>query len=148
LTSDSASRPKTSGVSAREESTDSAVERTLAEWVTLLISLAILLTAFAAVTYLYVAGDGDPILISAKVDLDNIRESDGTFYVPVIAYNDGDSSASEVQIEAELTIGEEVETSSFAILTLSGNDSETAIIAFSRDPREGEFTVRVTSYIE
>ena len=148
MTKSPASVLDSGSVPEEEELANSADERTLAEWVTLLISLAILLTAFAAVTYLYVAGDGDPILISAKVDLDNIRESDGTFYVPVIAYNDGDSSASDVQIEAELTIGEEVETSSFAILTLSGNDSETAIIAFSRDPREGEFTVRVTSYIE
>jgi uncharacterized protein (TIGR02588 family) len=143
-----ASTPKTSGVSAREEGTDSAVERTLAEWVTLLISLAILLTAFAVVTYLYISGDGDPALIRAQADVSHVRESDGTFYVPVTAFNDGDPSASDVQIEAELTIGEEVETSSFTILTLSGNDSETAIIAFSRDPREGEFTVRVTSYIE
>ena len=49
-------------------------------------------------------------------------------------------TASDVQIQADLKIGEEIETSGFSILALSGNDGETGVIAFSRDPRDGEFT--------
>jgi uncharacterized protein (TIGR02588 family) len=129
-------------------SDDAPPPRTQAEWMTLIVSGLILLAAFLAVTYLYTAGDGDPVMIRAEADLNDIREADGTFYVPVIAYNDGDATASNVQIQAELRMGEEVEASGFSIMALPGNDSETGIIAFSSDPREAEFIVRVASYIE
>lgn len=122
--------------------------RTLAEWVTLLGSLAILLAAFAAVAYLYVNDDDLPITIRAEANLEDVRESNGTYFVPVTAFNEGDSAASNVQIQADLTMGDQVESSGFSILTLSGNDSETGVIAFTRDPREAEFVVRVASYIE
>jgi uncharacterized protein (TIGR02588 family) len=122
--------------------------RSIAEWTTLICSLAILIGMFLVLTYLYVVGNGDPVRISTSARLDEVRVSDEAFYVPVDVLNEGDSTASNVQIQAELVIGGETETSEFSLLTLAANDSETGIIAFSRDPREGEFTVRVASYIE
>jgi uncharacterized protein (TIGR02588 family) len=122
--------------------------RSLAEWVTLVCSVAILAGMFLVVTYLYVVGNGDPIKISTNARLDQVRVSDEAFYVPVDVFNEGDTTAGNVQIQAELTIGDETESSEFSLPTLAANDTETGIIAFSRDPREGEFTVRVASYIE
>ena len=130
---------------AEDRSTES---RTLAEWVTLLVSIAIVAGVFIVVTYLYVAGDGHPVVIGTDVQLDHIRVAGETFYLPVVVFNEGDSAAGNVQIQAELAIGEEIETSEFSINSLSGNDSETGVVAFSGDPRDGELTARVASYIE
>ena len=132
----------------RSSETEGKEVRSLAEWVTLIVNIAILAGVFAMLTYLYVAGDGDPIMIRTEAQLDQIRVAEEAFYVPVTVFNDGDVTASDVQIQADLKIGEEIETSGFSILALSGNDGETGVIAFSRDPRDGEFTVRVASYIE
>ncbi|MGE3798758.1 MAG: hypothetical protein AB7G88_13070, partial [Thermomicrobiales bacterium] len=84
-------------------STSTEDPRSLAEWTTLLISLAILIAAFMTVTYLYLAGGGDPIDIHAEANLQRVREEDGTFYVAVRVVNEGDSAASDVQIDADLT---------------------------------------------
>ncbi len=122
--------------------------RTLAEWVTLIGSLTILLAAFIAVGYLYLNDDHSPISLRAEANLDDIRESNDAFFVPVTVFNEGDSTASNVQIQADLMMGDQVESSGFSILVLSGNDNATGIIAFTQDPRDGEFVVRVASYIE
>ena len=122
--------------------------RTLAKWVTLVVSVAILGGVFIMVTFLYVVDDGDPIMIRTEAQLDQIRISGDTHYVSVVVSNEGDVAAGNVQIQAKLRIGEETEISEFTIVTLSGNDSETGVIAFSGDPRDGEFTFRVASYIE
>lgn len=122
--------------------------RSLAEWVTLIASVAILAGMFAIVTYLSFAGDNDPIMIRTKAQLGQMRVSDETYYVPISVFNDGDTTAGAVQIQAELKIGEDVETSEFSIMALAGNDTESGVIAFSRDPRDGELTVRVASYTE
>jgi uncharacterized protein (TIGR02588 family) len=145
-TADSQSR-KLSGPEPQTGSQDNEI-RTLAEWITLIVSTAILAGAFIVITYLYVVGDGDPIMIRTEAQLDQIRLSEDAYYVPIRVFNDGDTTAGDVQIQAELTTGEETEASDFSILALSGNDSETGVVTFSRDPREGELTVRVASYIE
>jgi uncharacterized protein (TIGR02588 family) len=136
------------GAGASESEHREERARSLAEWVTLICSVAILAGMFLVVTYLYIVGNGDPIRISTMARLDLVRESDETFYVPIDVFNEGDSTAGNVQIQAELVIGDETETSEFSLLTLAANDTETGIIAFTHDPREGEFTVRVASYIE
>jgi uncharacterized protein (TIGR02588 family) len=129
----------------RGQSSEQDDPRTLAEWTTLLVSLAIIVAAFAAVVYLYLTEDNDPIMIHAEAALEQIRETEEGFYVPVVV---GDAPATNVQIQADLTIGDEVESSGFSLLALSGNDTETGIVAFRQDPREGELVVRVASYIE
>jgi uncharacterized protein (TIGR02588 family) len=132
----------------RGQSSEQDDPRTLAEWTTLLVSLAIIVAAFAAVVYLYLTEDNDPIMIHAEAALEQIRETEEGFYVPVVVSNVGDAPATNVQIQADLTIGDEVESSGFSLLALSGNDTETGIVAFRQDPREGELVVRVASYIE
>jgi len=139
----------TGGVQAGMEHDSKAEEsRSLAEWVTLIVSFAILAGVFGVVIYLYVVGDDDPITIRTDATLDQTRIAGETYYVPVEVFNEGDSAAGDVQIQAELSIGPETETSEFSIVTLPANDSKTGIITFSRDPRGGEFSVRVVSYIE
>lgn len=133
---------------APDEVDDSDEARSIAEWVTLIVSVSVLAAMFAIVTYLYVAGDGDPVMIRTEAELNQIRVSDDAFHVPVTVVNDGDETAGNVQIQAELKIGDENETSEFSIMILAANDRETGIVAFSRDPRDGELTVRVASYTE
>ena len=133
---------------AQDDEAESDEVRSIAEWVTLIVSVAVLAGMFAIVTYLYVAGDDDPVIIRTEAELNQIRVSQEAFYLPVSVFNDGDATAGDVQIQAELKIGENSETSAFSITTLASNDSETGIVAFSGDPSEGELTVRVVSYIE
>ena len=138
--------PTLSSPSRQEDGADR--DRSPAEWVTLVVSLVILVGTFAMIAYLYVAEDQGPIDLRTEAHLEDVRENEEAFYLPVTVRNAGNLTAQNVQIEATLEFDGEMETSDFSILSLPGRGSETGIVAFAHDPRDGELTVRITSYLE
>ncbi|NEQ19382.1 MAG: TIGR02588 family protein [Microcoleus sp. SIO2G3] len=77
----------------------------------------------------------------------NKREVNGQFYVPFEVVNTGGETAESIQIMAELQMNGEVEeTGDIQIDFLSSGEKEKGAFIFSHDPRQGQLTIRVSSY--
>ena len=112
-----------------------------AEWITLGISVLIVLGLAALVIYQQVVAGTQPPVIEVQPKLGEIREEGGTYYVPIDIANKGEVTAEDVEIQISLEIeGEEPETVAFTVKFLAGGETEEQTVVFQNDPAEGEFT--------
>lgn len=126
--------------------TEPQPERSLAEWITLGISLSILAVVISLVGYMWLNEKNQPPILSVTKK-QVMREVDGKFYVPFEIVNTGGETAESVQIIAELKIADQVvETGEQQIDFLSDGEKEEGAFIFSQNPRQGQLTVRVASY--
>lgn len=120
--------------------------RSPAEWVTFGIATSILAAIIGLVFYSWLAKPNQPPLLSITRNSE-IREHQGQFYVPFAVANEGTETAESVQVIAELRVNGEVEESGEQQIDfLSGGETEEGAFVFSRNPRDGEVTLRVASY--
>jgi len=121
--------------------------RTPAEQVTFGIALSILALTIGLVVYVWLfTPQGEPVL---QITQGTLRQQDGYFYVPFTVENTGGNTAEMVQVIGELSIaGQVVEDGEQQIDFLSGGETAEGAFIFSRNPEEGELTLRVASYKE
>jgi uncharacterized protein (TIGR02588 family) len=62
--------------------------------------------------------------------------------------NEGDRTAANVQVSAELTVGDRSFTGDQVVDFLSGGDDAGLTFVFSEDPAAGELDVAVAGYAE
>jgi uncharacterized protein (TIGR02588 family) len=133
-------------MSASSESPKNAKSRSLAEWFSFAISLMILAAIVGLVIYRWVTTEAQPPVLSVKTEPE-IRQVEGQFYIPFTIANTGGDTVEVVEITAQLEVkGQVEEEGSQTIDFLSGGEVETGAFIFSRDPRQGSLTVRVTGY--
>jgi uncharacterized protein (TIGR02588 family) len=119
--------------------------RSFAEWVTFGIANVILGTVIGLVIYAWVTERDEPPAIA--VEQKAIRQTNGKFYVPFEVTNTGGETVESVQVMAELKMGDRVlESGDQQIDFLSKGEKEEGAFVFQRDPRQGELSVRVSSY--
>ncbi len=118
--------------------------RSLTEKVSFALSLFIVGIIVALVCYLWITGDTNPPILS--VTTSQIRQVNQEYYVPFTVTNSGGETANAVEIVGELAIAQEVETGMQQIDFLSRQETRSGEFIFSRDPQQGELTVRVASY--
>lgn len=123
-------------------------QRTTAERVTSIISLLILVATFALAGWANAnSGEGPPV-IDVKAHLDQVRETDSRFYLPVTVTNTGGLTAQDVVVTGELDTGEgQPESAEFTINFLSGSEKEEGYLIFTSDPNEGDLTIGATSFV-
>ena len=124
-----------------ERRTDRA--RTSAEWVTLAgccLVLAVLVGLIAS----QLNSTRAPAAPAAVVD--GTEEVGGFHHVEVVVTNDGDETAANVQVTAELTIDGEVTSADQTIDFLAGDEEEDLVFVFEDDPAEGELRVAVSGF--
>src|SRR6476620_1959466 len=120
--------------------------RSLAEWVTFGIATAILSAIAGLVIYTWVTQKDEPPNISVT-SKDKIRQAQGQYQVQFQVTNTGGKTAESVQVIAELrTNGEVTETGEQQIDFLSSGETEEGAFIFTRNPRQGELSIRVASY--
>ncbi len=135
----------------KTETTDNEIQqqqpkRSAAEWVTFAIASFILAIIVSLVGYTWINDNNQPPILSVSKK-QSIREADGNFYVPFEVVNTGGDTAESVQIVAELQIkGKATETGEQQIDYLSRGEKEEGAFVFSQDPRQGQLTIRVSSY--
>lgn len=117
--------------------------RTAPEWLTLFGSVALLLVVVVLIA-LQIPGSDDPPAPTAEVV--EIRSVEGSFHVDVVVGNGGDRTAANVQVSAELTIGDETLSGDQTIDFLSGGEDAELTFVFAADPGTGELQARVTGY--
>jgi len=121
-------------------------ERSPAEWVTFSAASFILAVIVSLVSYTWLNDKNQPPILSVT-SKQTIREIDGQFYLPFEVVNTGGDTAESVQIMAELLInGKVAETGEQQIDFLSSGEKEEGAFVFSKNPRQGQLTLRVASY--
>lgn len=123
-------------------------QRTTAERITSVISLLVLVATFGLAAWADAhSGDGPPVIV-VQTHLDQVRETESGFYLPVTVTNTGGLTAQDVVITGELVIGEgEPETAEITITFLSGSEAEEGQLIFSENPNDGELKVGPTSFL-
>lgn len=123
--------------------------RTIAEWITLGISATILLAIVVILTWLSFRGAEHPPVIVVEPNMEQIREDDSGYYLPVIIRNTGDTTVADAIVQAELETGSgQPETAEITIDFLDGGEMAAGAFVFREDPSSGELTTGVTSYKE
>ncbi len=121
--------------------------RTMAEWTTLGISLAILALVFATIAWLWTQDDSEPVTLEVTPVNESIRHEGDTWYLPLEVVNSGDATAEDVVIEASLDTGEgEPETAEITFTFLASGETARGTAVFTSDPSSGELTIRPVSF--
>lgn len=119
---------------------------TTAEWVTFLISAAILALVVGLVLHAWMTESDRPPLLRLT-DTTEIRELEGQFYVPFTVTNEGGETAESVQIIGEMVNNGRVERiGEQQIDFLSAREKQEGAFILTRDPQAGKVIVRVGSY--
>jgi uncharacterized protein (TIGR02588 family) len=124
-------------------------ERAVAEWTSFAISSAILLGVVGFLTYRHFTGEDTPPVVEVQTRVEGVRQAGERFYVPIEVVNRGAETAQDVLIRVELRTGaEEPEEAELQFDFLAGGATERGTAIFRRDPRLGELSVEVMSYLE
>lgn len=118
--------------------------RTTAEWVVFACSCAIVV-AVVVLLGSQLPGAEEPATPVAHLR-GEVREAAGRFYVPVDVTNEGDLTAADVQVLAELTIDGKTFDGEQTVDFLAGQETERLVFSFDDDPRSGELVVRVAGH--
>lgn len=123
-------------------------QRTTAERVTSIISLLVLVATFALAGWANAnSGEGPPV-IKVEAHMDQVRETESGFYLPITVTNTGGLTAQDVMVTGELDTGkDEPETAEITITFLSSSEKEEGHLIFTSDPNEGDFTIGPTSFV-
>lgn len=109
--------------------------RSLVEWITLGISVTILLVVAGLVVYESQVDDDQPTVIEVRPAFDELRQEQGHFYLPVAVTNNGNRTVSALQVEIRL-MGPDgaVQSSSLDIDFLAGGASVGGVVVFGEQP--------------
>lgn len=150
--SDSANTPDLPNAMVANQATEMKPDRakpssrSIAEWITLLITTSILLIIVCLIFYDWQVNQNRPPAFRVEVT-ETTRITDGHYYVPFVITNTGGRIARTVQVTAELYIDEnDRETGEQQIDFLSGNERKRGSFVFTHNPQEGELVIRVASY--
>lgn len=119
--------------------------RTVAEWVTLGVAIAVLTGLMGLIIYDWQVNQSRPPAFRVEVT-EPARVADGHYYIPFSITNTGGRIARLVQVTAELQTDAGTETGEQQVDFLSGNERKQGSFVFTHNPQEGALRVRVASY--
>ena len=116
------------------------VPRSAAERLSLGVALLVLGAVVAAVVAVWLAPRAAPPRF--VVELGEVRRAGEHYYLAVTVRNDGDRTASEVQVVGVLAEGEGDETADTTFDFIPGRSAAEAVLVFTRDPATARVEVR------
>ena len=121
--------------------------RSVAERITLAISIILILGLLALVTYVSMTGGSEPPIVEARPLLGEIRREGDSYFLPVAVTNREGRTAEEVLIQAELVSSDgSSEETEFTLDFLAGGETREGTVVFATDPAAGELTIDVASF--
>ena len=125
-----------------------ARKRSLPEWVSLGISIAMLASVVGLVLHQHGARS-EPAAIEVRPRLDRVRQAGGAYYLPLEIANTGGQTAEEVVVEVELAPPRgERERAEVTVRFLAGGGTHRATAVFRADPAQGTLTASARSLLE
>lgn len=132
-----------------QEDEQQSARRSIAEWVTLLVSSALVLGLVALTSYLFLTAPTDPAAMTVEPQMGEVYQSGRRFYVPVTVTNTGGQTAEEVRVLVTLTDAAGArESSEFQIQFLAGGGLSRGVVSFGGDPRTEQLAAAVVSFLE
>jgi uncharacterized protein (TIGR02588 family) len=126
--------------------TSTPYRRSLAEWITLLVSTTFLALLVGLIVYDWQVNQTRPPAFEITI-ANHVRETDRRYYLPFAITNTGGRIARTVQVVAELHFPNAVdEVAEQQIDFLSGHERKQGSFVFTHNPLEGDLMVRVASY--
>ncbi|MBA2277054.1 MAG: hypothetical protein H0W06_04760 [Chloroflexia bacterium] len=133
-----------------EQSDEAQEGRSLAEWVTLAVSIVVVAAFVGAAFVENVTRDepaGAPITV--EVLLEQIEQREGSFYVPFEVSNAGSSPVEDVSLLFELRLrGQLLEESTVLIPFLPSNGVEAGTVVLTTDPARAVLVASVQNFRE
>lgn len=120
--------------------------RTAPEWVTFAVSCVVLLVV-AATLAIRIVEPREPAAPVATV-AGPARMIGEAFFVDVVVRNEGDETAANVQVGAELRVDGSTTEADQVIDFLAGDEAHQLVFVFSDDPGTGDLEVRVGGFSE
>lgn len=117
--------------------------RNLAEWVSFSVALALVLAVLGV--FAAELGADDAAAPVARVE-GPVEAAASGYRVPVVVRNDGDRTAADVQVVAELATGTQTHSAEQTVDFLPGGADRELVFVFPIDPRSGDLEVVVRSY--
>lgn len=111
--------------------------RSIAEWTTLAISLAIVLGVVGLILAFSVTDRSKPPAIVVEPKLDQVRQAADGYYLPVVIRNEGGRTVEDALVEVELALDDaEPETAELTVVFLAGGvDAEGTVVFTGRPAR-------------
>jgi uncharacterized protein (TIGR02588 family) len=119
--------------------------RTAAEWTAFACS-SVVLAVLVVLIALQIGNDRPAAPVATLVG--GARAVGDLHHVDVRLTNDGDDTAANVQVSAELVIDGEATTADQTVDFLAGGEDEELVFVFEDDPANGELTISVASFAE
>lgn len=131
------------GSGGREDG--SKEKRSGAEWITLAVSILIVLALVGLVSYQHFAKGTEPPLIEVEPKTGEMRQDRDAYYLPVTITNKGEITAEGIEIELSLDSGDgEMEATSFTVEFLAGGEMAHQTVVFYKDPAQGTLSHNVS----
>ncbi len=119
-----------------------------AEWITLSVSVAVVLAVVGLIGYDYFASAAlrMPVIEVDPVE-EEVQQVNGAYYLLIEVTNRGEQTAEDVMVQVSLVPDQgQRETSQFTVAFLAGNDTEREMVVFKEDPSEGNLSSDVQSF--
>jgi uncharacterized protein (TIGR02588 family) len=119
------------------------------EWITLALSSLIVLTPVALTTYLHVTSSRESASVEVEAQLAEVYQVGSRYYLPVTVRNTGGQTGEDVRVRIVMTaVTGQQESAELLIAFLSSGGSSRGVAAFTSDPRHGQITAGVVSFLE
>ena len=143
----STDQPEPKGERSRKAS-QKAAAHTVAEWVSLVISALLILGIAGYLLYEASKPNGPFIPVEIQAHLEEVRQVDGRFILPVRILNRGGQTLRDLKIElrSSPSAGSAPEPSDVVIDYLGKGSEQTAFFFFDQHPRELKLEPRAISY--
>lgn len=124
-------------------------DRSRAEWLTLGISVTLLIVVVGLVIFEYVSHGSRPAVIVVEPQPRAVRQEGDAFYLPVEISNRGDLTVEDIQVQISLSSSRgQHHLARLSLKLLAGGDTEQGVVVFPADPRQGDLTVDSISFFE
>ena len=134
------------GADEREEAGPSG-GRKLAEWVTMGLSVVLVLGTVGYLVYLGLRGDPPLVPVQITVLADQSREKAGRYVVPVEVRNQGQRTLKNLKVRlSQRTAGGREEAGDLTIDYLGERATATVYVYLNKDPREQPLEVEPSNY--
>jgi uncharacterized protein (TIGR02588 family) len=127
---------------SKTEKKESGAPKSTAEWISLAVSLLILLGFVGAIVWLWINQPAGPPQFNVQRGV--VRNESGLFHLPVTVTNIGGLAVGEVRVEAKLNNQGREETTVTTIDFLPVRGQEEVVLIFGSEPSAA--VVQVVSY--
>jgi uncharacterized protein (TIGR02588 family) len=121
---------------------DTQGPKSIAEWISLGVSLVVLLGFVGAIVWLWIHQPTGPPQF--RIERGTVRNETGLFYLPVTITNTGGSAAGQLRLEAKLNNAGQEETTVAIVDFLPVRAQEEVVMIFRSEPSAA--VVQVVSY--